>query len=42
MRAIRTFFILTDVGGMIADIEKSGASIEEKARRKDELLRDFG
>ncbi|MBL7956742.1 MAG: preprotein translocase subunit SecA, partial [Flavobacteriales bacterium] len=36
------FFVLPDVGGTIAEIEKSGASIEEKARRKDELLRDFG
>ncbi len=36
------FFILTDVGGMIADIEKSDANIEEKARRKDDVLRDFG
>jgi preprotein translocase subunit SecA len=36
------FFVLPDVGGTIAEIEKSGASVEEKARRKDELLRDFG
>ncbi|MFZ1688408.1 MAG: preprotein translocase subunit SecA [Flavobacteriales bacterium] len=36
------FFVMTDVGAGIAEIEKSGASIEEKARRKDELLRDFG
>ncbi|HRQ83820.1 MAG TPA: preprotein translocase subunit SecA [Flavobacteriales bacterium] len=36
------FFILTDVGGQVAEIEKSGASTEEKARRKDEVLRDFG
>ena len=36
------FFILTDVGGEIAEIEKSGAGAEEKARRKDEVLRDFG
>ena len=36
------FFILTDVGSAIADIERSGASLEEKARRKDEVLRDFG
>ncbi|MCB9177862.1 MAG: preprotein translocase subunit SecA [Flavobacteriales bacterium] len=35
------FFIMPDVGGSIADIEKSGAGAEEKARRKDELLRDF-
>ncbi|MBK8500522.1 MAG: preprotein translocase subunit SecA [Flavobacteriales bacterium] len=37
-----TFFIMPDVGSTIAEIEKSGASAEEKARRKDELLRDFG
>jgi len=36
------FFILTDVGGDVADIEKSGATPEEKAKRKDEVLRDFG
>jgi preprotein translocase subunit SecA len=36
------FFIMPDVGGTIAEIEKSGAATEEKARRKDELLRDFG
>ncbi|MBS1580844.1 MAG: preprotein translocase subunit SecA [Bacteroidetes bacterium] len=36
------FFILTDVGSAIAEIEKSGANVEEKARRKDEVLRDFG
>ncbi len=36
------FFILTDVGGAIAEIEKGDASIEEKARRKDDVLRDFG
>jgi preprotein translocase subunit SecA len=36
------FFIMPDVGGTIAEIEKSSASLEEKARRKDELLRDFG
>ena len=36
-----TFFIMPDVGGSIADIEKSAAATEEKAKRKDELLRDF-
>jgi preprotein translocase subunit SecA len=36
------FFIMPDVGATIAEIEKSGAMAEEKARRKDELLRDFG
>jgi len=37
-----SFFIMPDVGGNIAEIEKSDAPIEEKAKRKDELLRDFG
>jgi preprotein translocase subunit SecA len=37
-----SFFIMPDVGGTIAEIEKSGAAPEEKARRKDELMRDFG
>ena len=37
-----TFFVMTDVGAGIAEIEKSDAPVEEKARRKDELLRDFG
>jgi preprotein translocase subunit SecA len=36
------FFIMPDVGGTIAEIEKSEAAKEEKARRKDELLREFG
>jgi preprotein translocase subunit SecA len=37
-----SFFIMPDVGSTIAEIEKSGSPVEEKARRKDELLRDFG
>ena len=37
-----SFFIMPDVGSSIAEIEKSAAAAEEKARRKDELLRDFG
>ncbi|MBX2979943.1 MAG: preprotein translocase subunit SecA [Flavobacteriales bacterium] len=36
------FFVMPDVGGTIAEIERSAASTEDKARRKDELLRDFG
>ncbi|WP_159637179.1 preprotein translocase subunit SecA [Sphingobacterium composti Ten et al. 2007 non Yoo et al. 2007] len=36
-----SFFILPDVGTEIAEIEKSDASLEEKAARKDELLRDY-
>ena len=36
------FFVMPDVGGTIAEIERSDASLDEKAMRKDELLRDFG
>ena len=36
-----SFFILPDVGSEIAEIEKSETSLEEKAARKDELLRDY-
>jgi len=35
------FFILPDVGGEIAEIERMNISDEEKSKRKDELLRDF-
>src|SRR5690606_35049453 len=36
-----SFFILPDVGSEIAEIEKSNESLEEKAQRKEELLRDY-
>ncbi|WP_160068465.1 preprotein translocase subunit SecA [Sphingobacterium bovisgrunnientis] len=36
-----SFFILPDVGSEIAEIENSDAPLEEKAARKDELLRDY-
>jgi preprotein translocase subunit SecA len=36
-----SFFILPDVGSEIAEIENSDAALEEKAARKDELLRDY-
>ncbi|MCO6482756.1 MAG: preprotein translocase subunit SecA [Flavobacteriales bacterium] len=36
------FFILTDVGSEVAEIEKGGGTTEEKARKKDEVLREFG
>ncbi|KGE14694.1 preprotein translocase subunit SecA [Sphingobacterium deserti] len=36
-----SFFILPDVGSEIADIERSGLTLEEKAQRKEELLRDY-
>ncbi|MBZ0206709.1 MAG: preprotein translocase subunit SecA [Flavobacteriales bacterium] len=36
------FFILTDVGGAVAEIEKGDGTVEEKAKRKDEVLREFG
>ena len=35
------FFVLPDVGAMIADLEKSGLTAEEKARRKDEIVNDY-
>jgi preprotein translocase subunit SecA len=35
------FFILPDVGGEIAEIQKMEISDEEKAKRKDEMLRDY-
>lgn len=36
-----SFFILPDVGTEIAEIEKSDVSLEEKAARKEELMRDY-
>jgi preprotein translocase subunit SecA len=35
------FFILPDVGGEIAEIQKMEISDEEKAKRKDDMLRDY-
>jgi preprotein translocase subunit SecA len=35
------FFILPDIGTEIAEIEKSGASAEEKVQRKDALVQDY-
>lgn len=35
------FFIIPDVGGMIAEIERSKESDEEKARHKEQLMLDF-
>jgi preprotein translocase subunit SecA len=35
------FFVMPDVGGEIAEIEKSAASNEEKVAQKDALMRDF-
>ncbi|WP_118193525.1 preprotein translocase subunit SecA [Albibacterium indicum] len=35
------FFIMPDVGSEIAELEKSDLSAEEKAARKDEIMRDF-
>src|ERR1043165_665755 len=37
----KNFFIMPDVGFMVAEIEKSSATPEEKLARKDELMRDF-
>ncbi|MCF8256159.1 MAG: preprotein translocase subunit SecA [Flavobacteriales bacterium] len=35
------FFVLTDVGSEMAIIENSGLSAEEKAKKKDVVMRDF-
>jgi len=35
------FFIMPDVGSEIADLEKSDLSADEKAAKKDEIMRDF-
>lgn len=37
----KNFFILPDVGSVIAEIEKSGDSPEQKLARKDDLMRDY-
>ncbi len=37
----KSFFLLPDVGAVIAEIERSTSSAEEKLTRKDELLRDY-
>src|SRR5690554_4570767 len=36
-----SFFIMPDVGSEIADLEKSDLSVDEKAAKKDEIMRDF-
>jgi len=36
-----SFFILPDVGTEIAEIEKTDIPVEEKAQRKEELMRDY-
>lgn len=35
------FFVLPDIGAMIADLEKQDLSAEEKAAKKDEILNDY-
>ncbi|MBN2745461.1 MAG: preprotein translocase subunit SecA [Bacteroidales bacterium] len=35
------FYILPDMGSVLADLEKENISIEEKALRKSELMRDY-
>ncbi len=37
----KDFFIIPDVGGEIADIEKSDLPADEKIKRKEELMREF-
>ena len=38
----KNFFILPDVGYMVAEIEKSVELPEEKLAKKDELMREYG
>nr|MDQ3049124.1 preprotein translocase subunit SecA [Bacteroidota bacterium] len=35
------FFVLPDVGAEIAELEKSGLTLEEKAVKKEEMIRDY-
>ena len=37
----KSFFVIPDVGAMIAEIEKSAATPEEKVLTKDQLMQDF-
>lgn len=39
--ADKNFFVMPDVGLVMAEIEKADLSAEEKLNRKDELMRDF-
>jgi preprotein translocase subunit SecA len=36
------FFVLPDIGGELADLEKENLQPEEKAKKKEELIRDYG
>jgi preprotein translocase subunit SecA len=37
----KDFFILPDLGGQIAELDKADLSMEEKQQRKDDIIRDF-
>lgn len=37
----RDFFVLTDIGTQVAELEKSALKPDEKAKQKDEMMRDF-
>ena len=37
----RDFFVLTDIGTQVAELEKADLKAEEKAAKKDEMMRDF-
>ena len=37
----RDFFVMTDIGTMTAELEKRDLPAEEKAKAKDEMMRDF-
>ena len=35
------FFVLPDIGGMVAEIDKSDAPVSEKVTKKEEMIRDY-
>jgi preprotein translocase subunit SecA len=37
-----TFFVIPDVGAVIADLEKANLTTEEKVQKKDQLMMEFG
>jgi preprotein translocase subunit SecA len=37
----KNFFVMPDVGSVLAEIEKTSATVDERVARKDELMRDF-
>lgn len=37
----RDFFVLTDIGTQVAELEKANLNPDEKAKKKDEMMREF-